>query len=199
MNKTAVILSLALLAGVACSACSQRKAGPAETPPQVIPENSALPELSPSPVPVPAESLPESNEPSGSPTPSPEPPVPQADAGVDVDLTAMSTTVAYSEVYSISLSPEEYAGKTIRVRGQFVFHEDPKTGTRHFACVIPDATACCVQGFEFVPVYPEEYPDGYPEPNAGKEITVTGKIDTYEENGTPYAWITGAMLEASAP
>lgn len=192
MKKRYAALLLALLTGVWCSACGQRAVKPMPSPPAAVSETTA-PAPAPSPVPVPSEAPPESE--STVPTPSPEP---QAETGVDVDLTVGSSTVVYAEAYSILLSPEAYVGKTIRVRGQFVFHEEPQTGIRHFACVIPDNTACCVQSFEFVPADPDAYPDGYPEPNVGEEITVVGTIDTYEENGMPYAWITQATVESPA-
>ena len=72
-----------------------------------------------------------------------------ANAGpVDVDLTQMSSTMVYSEVYSMMNSPENYMGKRVRMRGSFAFAEGDNK--YYFACLISDATACCAQGIEFV-------------------------------------------------
>lgn len=47
--------------------------------------------------------------------------------GIDVDLTALSSTMVYSEVYNIITNPEDYIGKTVKMHGQFTFHENPST------------------------------------------------------------------------
>ena len=70
--------------------------------------------------------------------------------GVDVDLTKLSSTMVYSEVYNMMVTPDKYVGKTVRMRGQFALYEDAESGARYFACIIADATACCSQGLEFV-------------------------------------------------
>jgi len=102
-------------------------------------------------------------------------------AGVDIDLTKMSSTMVYSEVYSMLMSPDDYIGKTIKM-----------TGDKYFACVIQDATACCWQGMEFVLVDEYEYPNDYPE--LGEEITVTGVFDTYLEGKFRYCTVRDAVL-----
>ena len=69
--------------------------------------------------------------------------------GVDIDLTALSSTMIYSEVYNMMYIPEEYVGKTIRMGGAFSAFHDDTTGKDYFACIIQDAAACCAQGIEF--------------------------------------------------
>ena len=40
--------------------------------------------------------------------------------GVDIDLTALSSTMVYSQVYDmLYFSPESYRGKTVKMRGSF--------------------------------------------------------------------------------
>ena len=73
-----------------------------------------------------------------------------AAGGVDLDLTVMSSTMVYSEVYNITVAPEEYIGNIVRMKGEFATQVDPESGKRYFACIIKDATACCAQGIEFV-------------------------------------------------
>lgn len=111
-------------------------------------------------------------------------------AALDIDLTVLSSTMVYSEVYSMMSFPDDYIGKTVKMKGQFaigyVYNTDgtPDESTVRFACVIADATACCSQGLEFAlagrPVYPDEYPE------LGAEITVVGTFEWYEEDGCRY-------------
>ncbi|MBR1444291.1 MAG: hypothetical protein IJ583_12270, partial [Firmicutes bacterium] len=98
---------------------------------------------------------------------------------IDIDLTAMSSTMVYSEVYNMMYEPDEYIGKTIKMNGTFKIYHDEDTGNNYFACIIQDATACCTQGIEFVPTNKYLYPDDYPYED--EEITVTGVFDTYME------------------
>lgn len=109
-----------------------------------------------------------------------------------IDLTKLSSTMVYSEVYNMTVAPDSYIGKTVRMQGTFAVYEDPQTENRYYACIIADATACCSQGLEFVLAGENSYPDDYPE--SGKEITVTGVFDTYEENGALYCHLKDASL-----
>ena len=114
----------------------------------------------------------------------------QSTGGIDVDLTALSSTMVYSEVYSMMSFPDDYIGKTVKMKGQFaVYQATDENGAfipdkMFFACMIADATACCAQGLEFAlagkPVYPDEYPE------LGAEITVVGTFEWYEEDGCRY-------------
>lgn len=112
----------------------------------------------------------------------------QALNGIDVDLTKLSSTMVYSEVYNMMAYPDKYVGKTVRMKGQFALYENSKSGTRYFACIIADATACCSQGLEFVPESNSAYPA------LGTEITVTGEFSTYEEDGNIYCHLIGAKF-----
>ncbi len=113
--------------------------------------------------------------------------------GLDVDLTVLSSTMIYSKVFDMMTYPEDYMGKTIKVKGLFSYYYDEATGNEYFACLVPDATACCAQGIEFVlkgdPVYPDDYPE------LGDEICVTGVFDTYKEG--EYTYVTLRQAEFS--
>lgn len=118
---------------------------------------------------------------------------------IDVDLTALSSTMVYSEVYNMMATPEGYVGKTIKASGQFAIYQavgpdgavdDSQT---YFVCVIADATACCSQGMEFVLTGAHTYPDDYPE--LGTEITVVGTFQIYEEDGFLYCHLVDAKME----
>lgn len=111
-------------------------------------------------------------------------------AALDIDLTVLSSTMVYSEVYSMMSFPDDYIGKTVKIKGQFaigyVYNTDgtPDESAARFACVIADATACCSQGLEFILTGEHTYPDEYPE--LGAEITVVGTFEWYEEDGCRY-------------
>ena len=116
----------------------------------------------------------------------------QSADGIDVDLTKLSSTMVYSEVYNMMVSPDNYTGKTVKMNGAFAYYEDPETKKQYFACIIADATACCSQGLEFILTGEHTYPNDYPELNS--EITVTGIFETYEENGFKYCRLTDAAI-----
>ena len=106
----------------------------------------------------------------------------------------------YSEVYNMVYTPQDYVGKTVKMRGNFSLYcqQLDENGQPDFdypiyyACVIPDATACCSQGLEFVLAGDYSYPDDYPE--LGAEITVTGTFEIYEEDGAQYCHLTDAEM-----
>lgn len=114
----------------------------------------------------------------------------KAAAAVDIDLTAMSSTMIYSEVQNMMLKPEEYVGKTVKMQGQFNVAE--VGSNRYYACLIKDATACCASGVEFDWKGDHSYPDDYPAQDA--PITVTGTFTTYKEGEATYCQLKDAEL-----
>ena len=107
-------------------------------------------------------------------------------SGEVLDLTAISSTLVYSEVYNMIYEPELYVGKTIIMEGSFAVSFDESTGNYYYGCIIQDATACCAQGMEFVPAGKLTYPDDFPE--LGTTIRITGVYGSYTEaSGTYYA------------
>ena len=107
---------------------------------------------------------------------------------MDVDLAAMSSTMVYSEVYSMMTHPQDYVGKTMRMHGIFACSE----GNLYYFCVIQDATACCGQGIEFILKGDPPYPLGYPQ--VGEEFTVTGVFEDYQEGPNTYYHLRDAVL-----
>lgn len=112
--------------------------------------------------------------------------------GVDVDLTVLSSTMVYSEVYNMMVSPDNYKGKTVKMKGQFVPYYDEATGKYYFACFIFDASACCSQGIEFILTDDYSYPEDYPQ--EGDTICVVGTFDTYMEGEYMYCTLRSAVL-----
>ncbi len=111
---------------------------------------------------------------------------------IDLDLTTMSSTMVYAEVYNMMSVPENYIGKTVRMKGLYSAYHDDVTGNDYFACIVQDATACCAQGIEFELADEYKYPDDYP--NEGAEVTVVGVFDTYTEGEGKYCTLRNAHL-----
>lgn len=114
------------------------------------------------------------------------------DESVDVDLTVLSATMVYSEVFNMVMTPDDYIGKTVKMKGLFNYYHDENTDLSYYSCIIQDATACCSQGLEFVLAGDYTYPDDYPE--LGSEICVIGEFDTYLENESTYCTLRNARL-----
>ncbi len=103
-------------------------------------------------------------------------------ANVAVDLSILSGTVVYSQVYNILVDPDSCIGKIIRMAGFYSAYHDTQRDVVYHSCVIPDATACCAQGFEFVWAGEHLWPEDYPE--EGADILVTGRLESYLEDGS---------------
>lgn len=101
-----------------------------------------------------------------------------------LDLTFMTGTVIYAEVINMLTNPSEYANKRIKIKGLFTTGKDNEDNLI-FGCLIPDATACCAQGVQFVLVDDYRYPYDYPE--LGEDIIVEG--DFYYEVHDDYTLI----------
>ena len=97
----------------------------------------------------------------------------------DIDLTSQTTQMAYVQLSNMMLSPDEYIGKTVKLRGRFAHATDEDN--EYFVCYLLDETACCSQSLEFQTDDNYIFPDDYPPEQS--EITVYGVFDTYEYNG----------------
>ena len=108
---------------------------------------------------------------------------------VDLDLTQLSSTVVYSEVYNMLITPDDYKGKIIKMKGQFNQYTDEETGKIYNSVIIPDATACCQQGLEF-----ELSDKTNPNFEQNTEITVVGTFDTYSDGEFLYCHLKNAKI-----
>ena len=116
-----------------------------------------------------------------------------APSKVNLDLTKMSETMIYSTIFDMLIMPEDYVEKIIKLSGWFETYTDPQTGEMYYAVVVPDATACCQQGLEFVWKGNHAYPDDFPKP--GQNITVTGIYKMIENDGISYNYLEVINLE----
>ncbi len=117
----------------------------------------------------------------------------EAEKAIDLDLSLMSGTAVYSEVYNIMSAPESYIGKIIKIKGNFQIYHDNATNINYYACFIPDATACCQQGIEFVPAKPMVYPQDFP--RLDTEIIVAGEFTPYKDGETTYYTLKDSTFE----
>ena len=121
-----------------------------------------------------------------------EAPGPEEPLIADLDLSGMSGTVVYAQVYNMLYDPDAYLGKIIRMAGYYNYYDDQAHGVVYHACIVPDATACCAKGIEFVWAGEHAWPDEYPE--IGTDIIVTGKLEMYVEDGIKYLHLINADL-----
>ena len=108
---------------------------------------------------------------------------------IDVDLTKLSKTMVYSEVYNMVTTPQDYIGKTVKMKGVCSKLTVEETKKVYYSCIIQDATACCQQGIEFTL---KDTKARYPL-NA-EEICLVGTFATYEEDGNTYCTLLDAEL-----
>ena len=111
---------------------------------------------------------------------------------VDIDLTALSSTMVYSEVFNMLYEPENYEGKTVRMEGVCARYHSNVSDSDYFSCIIEDATACCSQGIEFALAGEDHGPEDYPVD--GKEIELQGVFEVYTEDNYQFCRIRDAIL-----
>ncbi|MCR4591516.1 MAG: hypothetical protein K5668_11955 [Lachnospiraceae bacterium] len=205
--KNVVCLSLCTAVLILTAGCGKNNSGTDDIPPLAITDAGMISETSDTPEASGISVVPEASESSEIPDitvvseASEEPDMsgvsgsPESSAGtegIDVDLTIMSSTMVYAEVFNMVYNPENYTGKTVKMKGIYaVYHDENQEKTYH-ACVISDATACCSQGIEFELTDEYQYPEDYPEESS--DICVTGTFDTYMEDGYTYCILRDAQL-----
>lgn len=115
------------------------------------------------------------------------------DNDVDVDLTAMSSTMAYSQSYYMVSEPEKYVGKTVKVKGPYaIYYNDTEEGREYFpAVLVADFAGCCGQGFEFL-LQGQEFPNGYPTTDC--TITIVGRFETYDYLGDTFVHLVDCEM-----
>lgn len=99
---------------------------------------------------------------------------------VDIDFSELDTNMIYSIVYNMIFEPEQYSGKTIRIRGESysTFYE-PLNKT-FYTVIVKDATACCAQGLSYI------LPEGAEYPEDGLDVEVTGVFEILEKDGIEF-------------
>ncbi len=116
---------------------------------------------------------------------------------IDYDLSKLNETYIYAQFFNMLVEPEEYEGKTIKIKGMFrpyLDYDEDGNEIRYYGCIVPDATACCYQGIEFEGPEGMVYPDDFPE--FEQDIIVTGTFHQWEDkNGYTRTWLINTTLE----
>ncbi len=117
--------------------------------------------------------------------------VPTEGDEAEIDLTGLEKGALYVTVGTMNGSPEEYAGKTVRMAG--IFETDETQTGRRFYCSVPDYAGCCFVSVEIRPAGDLRFPEDWPE--TGSVFTVTGvfgcdRINEY----LSYSFLDGARI-----
>ena len=108
---------------------------------------------------------------------------------VDFDLTKMNANMVYAQVFNLMLEPQNFGGKTFKIKGNFIKVNGPD-GQPSYAVIIKDALACCQQGLEF------KYDCAGKEPVVDQEITVIGKYTLTETpDGFSHNYLTAQTCD----
>ena len=108
---------------------------------------------------------------------------------VDFDLTKMNANMVYAQVFNLMLEPQNFGGKTFKIKGNFIKVNGPD-GQPSYAVIIKDALACCQQGLEF------KYDFAGKEPVVDQEITVIGKYTLTETpDGFSHNYLTAQTCD----
>ena len=167
---TASVALLLICTGI--SGCAAEKEEPVVSEP--VTEQTPLPQSTPVPTPQ----------------PTPEVTVQQ----VDIDLTPFNNNMAYAEIMNMTLAPEDYNGKSIRLRGEFSRYSDMDENgqavpdSEHRLCIVYDTMGCCAQGVELLL---KEVPAEFPAEE--QEITVSGTCNIYMDE---YEFVIFELEEA---
>ena len=105
---------------------------------------------------------------------------------VDLDLTEYTSVVADAYLKQLQDNMDKYRGVVVKAKGEYSHFKDPNSGNDYYNCVF--SSACCPNGLEFV------LKDGKYPTEEGKNITVVGEFNYYEEDGVVYFNLINAEL-----
>ncbi len=109
----------------------------------------------------------------------------------DIDITGLNKGMTYSRIMDICNNIDTNRGKVIRMSGMFYVEET--ANRNYYMCLTTDTTSCCQVGFEFALKDTNlKYPDDFPKLN--DEITVQGKLRTYNEGEKTYNELCDAVF-----
>ena len=121
------------------------------------------------------------------------------DKDLTVDLTMLEKNTAFAEMYAIYISPEDYEGKKLKMRGSFIYMQEFDDNNTPIpekylpACVISDPMGCCNVGIEFYLGENYKFPDDYPE--VDEIITLEGDIHYKEKGGGKVPELVNVKIE----
>lgn len=112
--------------------------------------------------------------------------------GIDYDLSTMGSDMVYATVYLMMTQPEDFEGKKIKMKGQYLSAFFEPTKKYYSYCFISDAAGCCSQGIEFATKKKLKYPDDFPKDNT--DIEVVGVFESYTEEGKLYCHLKDSEM-----
>ncbi len=112
---------------------------------------------------------------------------------VDIDLTKLNADMTYAQIYDMSMNPDAYMGKVIKMSGIYSRYQMMSTAPVYKTCIVQDALACCAQGIEFKEVDGSILPPSVEETNSPElsTITIVGTFNWYteEHEGMTYRYM----------
>ncbi len=116
-----------------------------------------------------------------------------AEPTVDVDLTKLNKIMMYAKINDMVFNADDYKDNTVKMTGNFDSYYDELSQKNIFTCLVPDPSACCVQGLEFVPkdtslIYPDHFPE------FGSEFTITGTFSIVDAGEYEYITLLDAEI-----
>jgi len=106
---------------------------------------------------------------------------------IDVDLTVLSETMFHSMIQDMLAYPDEYAGKTIKARGEYFVIEYIENDQYFHFIELEDEDGCCSESFEFIYNGDRVFPDDYPPENT--IIEIIGVFNSYEMFETTFYYL----------
>ena len=112
--------------------------------------------------------------------------------GIDYDLTTMGSDMIYATVYLMMTDPDQFEGKMIKMKGQYLSaYYEPRKEYYNY-CFISDAAGCCSQGIEFATKDKLKQRNLRPKDNT--DIEVVGKFETYMEDCKMYCHLKDSKM-----
>lgn len=107
---------------------------------------------------------------------------------IDIDLAIVDQYEAYTKVYDIMTSPNDYVGKTVKIHG--TFSSTSINGINYYNIMIADGINT-PQSIEFLLADNAKYPEEYP--TVGYEATIVGNFEVYQEDGYYFCRLINAV------
>lgn len=107
--------------------------------------------------------------------------------GTETDPARIERELAYVEAVNMNIWPENYVGKTRTVSGQSTSSYFAVTDKTYHSIAVPNKDGTYTEEVEYLTADGTYPADGIP-------VTVTGKFETYMENGIQYCRLKDAKI-----
>lgn len=107
-----------------------------------------------------------------------------ADKDVDFDLSIMTSTLAFAQMQNIMQGPDNFIGKTMKIKGEYSSAYFGKTQQFYHFISVVDQITCCQETMEFILAGKKKTIQDYP--YEGDQIELTGTFKKYIEEEKPF-------------